>query len=81
MRPPSENAIRLAGGCCVLMLLAGSAKPPRIGHYLDSPQSLWRIRRVVFVELSAPDGYPRVAEETTDALFRCFRRSNCFTWT
>jgi len=78
VRPPSENAIRLAGGCCVLMLLAGCAKPPRIGHYLDSPQSLWRIRRVVFVELSAPDGYPRVAEETTDALFRALQEKQLF---
>ena len=78
MRPASEHTIRLAAGCCLLMLLAGCAKPPRIGYYLSSPRSLWRIRRVVFVQLNAPDGYPRVAEETTDALFRALQDKQLF---
>lgn len=78
MRPASEHTIPVAAGCCVLMLLAGCAKPPKIGYYLSSPRSLWRIRRVVFVELNAPNGYPRVAEETTDALFRALQDKQLF---
>jgi hypothetical protein len=72
-------AAALAGLCLALGCRGPCAKGrPRVNYYLSSRQELQRVPRVVFVELYEDQGYPKVARDMTDALFKAVQARNLF---
>ena len=55
-----------------------ASTPPRVNYYLSSREDLQRAPRVVFVELYEDQGYPKVARDMTDAIFKAVQARNLF---
>ena len=56
----------------------GEPEPSPIGYYVDSPQSLAKINRLVLVELAPDNGGPQIARSMTEALFSALSRRKLF---
>lgn len=64
--------------CSGTMFLAGCRQVSPIGYYLAPPESLSRINRVVFVELSGQDSYPGIAADMTTTLSHAIQTRRLF---
>ena len=83
MRPNREIGL-LVAAVAALVTLAGcggsdtAARPVGVNYYLSSRDELRRVPRVVFVELYEDEGYPKVARDMTDALYKAIQARNLF---
>jgi hypothetical protein len=73
MTTPAAIRTSLTVGALVLALAGcGGQKPPAmetVPAYLPSPEALWRLKRVVLVELDRRDASPQVARDLSESVF------------
>ena len=66
--------------CQVLALMTGCEEPaqPGINYFLGRPEDLFKVDRVVFIELSGQDDYPGTAEDMTVVLSQAIQARRLF---
>jgi hypothetical protein len=74
LRWPALGLLALAAGGCAQQ----PAPAARINYYLESPRSLKRIRRVVFVELDHDGRYPHMARDMSRDLLKAIQARKLF---
>ena len=74
VRPPILTA------AVALYALAGCSgpKPPAVCCYLSSPADVYRISRVVFLELADESAHPKVATDLSEDVFRALQDKRLF---